>query len=86
MNQRYRLVDLKREAMNHAQEKSDERNGLVCIDDEVDYLLDNGVIVPPCKIGDPVYKIIFTKRRIPSHITRNLCWLSYNRCSGFKRT
>lgn len=24
-----------------------------------DYLLDNGVIVPPCKIGDTVYRITF---------------------------
>ena len=38
-----------------AQEKADERGGLVCIDDEADYLLANGVIVPPCKVGDTVF-------------------------------
>ena len=27
--------------------------------DIVDYLLDNGVIVPPCKVGDEVYCIVF---------------------------
>ena len=26
-----------------------------------DYLIENGVIVPPCKVGDKVYKICFGK-------------------------
>ena len=55
MTDRDRLIELKRQAINYAQEKADERGGLVCIDDEVDYLLANGVIVPPCKVGDKVY-------------------------------
>ncbi len=57
MSDRDRLIELKRQAVNYAQEKADERGGLVCIDDEVDYLLANGVIVPPCKVGDIVYYI-----------------------------
>lgn len=28
---------------------------------EADYLLENGVIVPPCKVGDTVYYICFGK-------------------------
>ena len=52
---RDRLIELKRQAVNYAQEKADERGGLVCIDDEVDYLLANGVIVPPCKVGDDIW-------------------------------
>ena len=28
----------------------------------VDHLLDNGVIVPPCKAGDTVYKVVADKR------------------------
>ena len=28
-----------------------------------DFLLENGVIVPPCKIGDTIYKSIFLKDR-----------------------
>ena len=55
MTDRDRLIKLKRQAVNYAQEKADERGGLVCIDDEVDYLLANGVIVPPCDIGQTVY-------------------------------
>lgn len=43
MTDRDRLIKLKRQAVNYAQEKADERGGLVCIDDEVDYLLANGV-------------------------------------------
>ena len=55
MTDRDRLIELKRQAVNYALEKADKRGGLVCIDDEVDYLLANGVIVPPCKVGDVVY-------------------------------
>lgn len=54
MSDRDRLIELKRKAINYAQEKADERGGLVCIDDEVDYLLANGVTVLPCKVGDKV--------------------------------
>lgn len=56
MTDRDRLIELKRQAVNYAQEKADERGGLVCIDDGVDYLLANGVIVPPCKVGDKIYQ------------------------------
>ena len=57
MSDRDRLIELKRQAVNYAQEKADESGGLVCIDDEVDYLLANGVIVLPFKIGQSVYDI-----------------------------
>jgi hypothetical protein len=30
------------------------------VDDVADYLLANGVIVPPCKVGDTVYKCLIT--------------------------
>ena len=34
-----------------------------------DYLLANGVIVPPCKVGDMVYSVgIFTGQVIPSNV------------------
>ena len=46
---RDRLIDLSIKAKLYAQEKADERGGLVCIYDEVDYLIANGVILPPCK-------------------------------------
>ena len=67
---RDRLIKLKRQAANYAQEKADERGGLVCIDDEVDYLLANGVILPPCKVGQVVWVISqwykYTKPEIES--------------------
>ena len=28
------------------------------VDNLADYLLDNGVIVPPCKVGDTVYLVV----------------------------
>ena len=31
--------------------------GFKTVDDMADYLLANGVIVPPCKVGDTVYRI-----------------------------
>ena len=58
MSDRDRLIELKRQAVNYAQEKADERGGLVCIDDEVDYLLANGVIVPPVEVGQTVWHLI----------------------------
>lgn len=59
MTDRDRLIYLNRKAKLYAQEKADERGGLVCIDDEVDYLIANGVILPPCKVGDTVYRIVY---------------------------
>ena len=52
---RERLIELLRDTFNYTKG--------VCIDfDEAveinaDYLLENGVIVPPCKVGDVVYRI-----------------------------
>jgi hypothetical protein len=41
-------------------------------DQIADYLLENGVIVPPCKVGDVVYELITIKdkstKKINSHI------------------
>lgn len=45
MNERERLIELlKQEPSRHSE-------------DIADYLLENGVIVPPCKVGDTVYYI-----------------------------
>ena len=32
-----------------------------CADRKADYLLENGVIVPPCKVGDKVYVVDYTR-------------------------
>lgn len=39
-------------------------NPLRCVADELvervaDYLLANGVIVPPCKVGDKIYRVVY---------------------------
>ena len=57
MTDRDRLIELIRGATNYALEKADERDGLRCINDEVDYLLANGVIVPPVEVGQTVYYV-----------------------------
>lgn len=52
---RERLIELLRDTFNYTKG--------VCIDfDEAveinaDYLIENGVVVPPCKVGDKVYRI-----------------------------
>lgn len=52
-----KLIELKIQAINYAQKKADERGGLVCIDDEVDYFLANNVTVPPVAVGDEIWVI-----------------------------
>lgn len=50
---RERLIDLIREAKKHTKNANSdlERNMIFA-----DYLLEHGVIVPPCKVGDRVYR------------------------------
>lgn len=38
-----------------------------------DYLLENGVIVPPVSLGDKIYEIISPKDREPYFITATVC-------------
>ena len=54
MSDRERLIDLIREAKKHTKNANSdlERNMIFA-----DYLLEHGVIVPPCKVGDTVYSI-----------------------------
>lgn len=53
MSDRERLIDLIREAKKHTKNANSdlERNMIFA-----DYLLEHGVIVPPCKVGDRVYR------------------------------
>ncbi len=50
MNERERLIELMEQATN----------GSCHVEDVADYLLENGVVVPICKIGDTVYVIWFS--------------------------
>ena len=54
MTDRERLIDLIREAKKHTKNANSdlERNMIFA-----DHLLEHGVIVPPCKVGDTVYSI-----------------------------
>ena len=60
MNERERLIDLVGKAKRNMRGKTAhselERNMLFA-----DYLLANGVIVPPCKVGDTVW-LVFTPK------------------------
>ena len=53
MSDRERLIDLIREAKKHTKNANSdlERNMIFA-----EYLLEHGVIVPPCKVGDKVYR------------------------------
>lgn len=51
---RDRLIEL----LDNAFVKCDDNYGMPNSSQVADYLLDNGVIVPPCKVGDKVYLIL----------------------------
>ena len=61
MTDRERLIELKTqfvENFNCGNCKPEESKCKKCLTEkEADYLLANGVIVPPCKVGDTVYAI-----------------------------
>lgn len=42
--------------------KARVENKTWCVTDLADYLLANGVVVPPCKVGDKVYMVVNDKR------------------------
>ena len=50
---RDRLVEL----LDKAFLESDDNYGMPCTEQVADHLIENGVIVPPCKVGDTVYKL-----------------------------
>lgn len=49
-----RLIEL----IEEGHKKSVEAIRQSICETEADYLLENGIIVPPCKVGDVVYKIV----------------------------
>ena len=61
MTQRERLVELLEKADDSAIEEQSKIDKEIFTQEEfynyiADYLLENGVIVPPCKVGDTVYR------------------------------
>ena len=51
MTDRDRLIEL-------LEDTAHEKSGMPSFGDIADYLLANGVIVPPCKVGDKIYWVI----------------------------
>lgn len=56
MNDRDRLIELIEQA------EGLKNNDFPSVEEIADYLLANGVIVPPCKVGDVMYKVVNDKR------------------------
>ena len=64
MTERERLIELLKNnctCRNEDCKKCSWGDDKCFIFQEADYLLENGVIVPPCKVGDTVYYICFGK-------------------------
>ena len=57
MTQKERLVELLENAPGHSNVRYKSYKEMM--EDLADYLLQNGVIVPPCKVGDTVYSSIY---------------------------
>ena len=62
MSERDRLIELMREAeLAHLEETIMRPHTISSNEFLADYLLANGVIVPPCKVGDIVYVVDYTR-------------------------
>ncbi len=56
-----RLVELLRKKYDHFCDQCGVNKDSHYTDNLADYLLENGVIVPPCKVGDKVYVVDYTR-------------------------
>ena len=78
---RNRLIKLLKQAEEYAKG--------VCIDNDeaqevsADHLLSTGAIVPPCKVGDVVYKVVEDKRVKHPYECKvmGLWWSTYEECN-----
>ena len=75
MNERERLIEL----LMQGELEADKQGVFNCSRSKwkaeimADYLLENGVIVPPVILGDKIYEIISPKDREPYFITATVC-------------
>ena len=67
MTDRDRLIELL-EGTAH------ENGGMPSFSDIADYLLANGVMVPPCKVGDVVYEIQPIRQRTQAYEVTTIKW------------
>lgn len=58
---RDRLIELLNKKYDHFCDQCGVNKDSHYTENLADHLLDNGVIVPPCKVGDTVYQICFGK-------------------------
>ena len=74
MTDRERLIELLKKAPYGANAitLSDKHKDSI-LGEIADYLLENGVIVPPVSLGDKIYEIISPKDREPYFITATVC-------------
>lgn len=66
MSERERLIELLKQNCHCEDEDCSNcsSNGICFTHREADYLLENGVIVPPVKVGDTIYMIVEKRARI----------------------
>lgn len=73
MTERERLIELIVTAENEVFRAFPYTNSTKRIEMVADFLLDNGVIVPPVSLGDKIYEIISPKDRESYFITATVC-------------
>ena len=73
MSDRERLIDLIREAKKYTKNANSdlERNMIFA-----EYLLEHGVIIPPCKVGDRVYSI--EMRIVDKRVKYKVCEIPFS--------
>lgn len=66
MSERERLIELLKQDCHCKDEDCSNcsRNGICFTHRQTDYLLENGVIVPPVKVGDTIYMIVEKRAKI----------------------
>lgn len=66
MSERERLINLLKQNCHCKDDDCSNcgRSGICFTHREADYLLENGVIVPPVKVGDTIYMIVGGKAKI----------------------
>lgn len=67
-----KITELLREAKNYAQGRADEHGGLVCLNDEAEYLISKGVTVLPYSLRDTFWKPCRWRNDVDEHKVSSL--------------
>lgn len=68
---RERLIELLNKKYDHFCDQCGVNKDSHYVDNLAEYLIDNGVVVPPCKVGDVVYRI-YTRAWIGEDVVREV--------------